>query len=142
MGKKPGQPSALRVLIADDHAIVRHGLREILSEGRISAIVAEAKDGYEAIKLGLAEKWDVILLDITMPGPHGLEVLRRLMQERPRPCVLMLSMHADPFYVKRALGAGAAGYLTKESAPDELITAIQSVLAGQVYLGQALHPLA
>jgi two-component system invasion response regulator UvrY len=130
--------TVVRVLIADDHAIVRRGLRNILNEAALPAIIGEARDGHEALEMALAENWDVVVLDITMPGQSGLEVLRKLKQERPDQCVLMLSMHASPVYVRGAMRDGAAGYLTKETAPDELITAIIAVLAGKTYLGDNL----
>ena len=135
------QQAVLHVLIADDHAIVRRGLKDILNEAALPAYVGEAKDGLEAVEKGLAQEWDVILLDITMPGLHGLEVLRRLKQARPAQRVVMLSMHATPHYVRSALQSGASGYLTKEAAPDELVSAINAVLAGSTYLAEGLSDL-
>jgi two-component system, NarL family, invasion response regulator UvrY len=135
------QQAVLRVLIADDHAIVRKGLKDILNEAALPAQVGEARDGLEAVETGLAQVWDVILLDITMPGLHGLEVLKRLKQARPAQRVVMLSMHANPHYVRGALEAGASGYLTKESAPDELVSAIHAVLAGEIFLAPGLSEM-
>jgi two-component system, NarL family, invasion response regulator UvrY len=132
---------ALRVLIADDHAIVRRGLRDILDEVGLPVVIGEAQDGLEAVEMGMAEKWDVIVLDITMPGLSGLEALRKLKRERPDQRVLMLSMHASLHFVRGALQAGASGYLTKETAPDEFVTAIHTVLAGQTYLSRRLDEM-
>lgn len=134
-------PAPIRVLIADDHAIVRKGLRDILSEAHIAAAIEEAQDGHEALAKGLAGGWDIVVLDITMPGPHGLEVLRQLKQARPELCVLILSMHADPQYIRSALRAGAAGYVAKETAAEELVTAVNTVLAGGTYLAEGLAGL-
>jgi len=128
----------LRVLIADDHAIVRKGLRDILREASEEALVGEASNGLEALELARAEPWDVVVLDITMPGASGLAVLKQLKHERPALPVLMLSMHSGDLYVSGSLKAGASGYLSKESAPEELLTAIRAVLAGHTYISQSL----
>jgi two-component system invasion response regulator UvrY len=128
----------LRVLIADDHAIVRKGLRDILREASQTAVVGEASNGQEALTLARSQPWDVVVLDITMPGMSGLAVLNKLKQEMPRLPVLMLSMHSGEHYVNGSLKAGAAGYLSKESAPEELVTAIQRVLDGHTYVSQSL----
>ncbi len=127
----------LRVLIADDHAIVRRGLRDILREAAEDALVGEASNGLEALQLARAEHWDVIVLDIRMPGASGLAVLKQLKAEQPQVPVLMLSMHSGELYVNGSLKAGAAGYLSKESAPEELLTAIRTVLAGQTYVSHS-----
>jgi two-component system invasion response regulator UvrY len=128
----------LRVLIADDHAIVRKGLRDILREASQDALVGEASNGLEALDLARSEPWDVVVLDITMPGASGLAVLKQLKRDRPKLPVLMLSMHSGDLYVNGSLKAGASGYLSKESAPEELLSAIRSVLAGDVYVSQSL----
>jgi len=128
----------LRVLIADDHAIVRKGLKEILGEEVGSVVVGEASSGPEALNKARAEQWDVVVLDITMPGQSGLDVLEKLKQEQPGLPVLMLSMHSSSQYVTRSLKAGASGYLSKESAPSELINAIRAILAGGTYTGRSL----
>jgi two-component system invasion response regulator UvrY len=130
----------LRVLIADDHAIVRKGLRDILREASQSAVVGEASNGQEALALARSQPWDVVVLDITMPGISGLAVLNKLKEEMPRLPVLMLSMHSGEHYVSGSLKAGASGYLSKESAPEELVTAIHAVMAGQTYVSQSLGP--
>ena len=129
----------LRVLIADDHAIVRKGLRDILREAAEEALVGEASNGLEALELARGEPWDVVVLDITMPGASGLAVLKQLKRDRPHMPVLMLSMHSGELYVNGSLKAGASGYLSKESAPEELLTAIRSVLAGETYISQSLR---
>ena len=129
----------LKVLIADDHAIVRKGLREILREAPTPTLVAEAANGHEAVEKAIQDDWDVIVLDINMPGPNGLEVLKRVKREKPDTPVLMLSGHTGEHYVRRSLRDGAAGYLSKDSAPEELVTAIQTALAGNVYLSQGLR---
>jgi DNA-binding NarL/FixJ family response regulator len=128
----------LRVLIADDHAIVRKGLRDILREASEEALVGEASNGLEALELARAEPWDVVVLDITMPGATGLAVLKQLKHDRPALPVLMLSMHSGDPYVNGSLKAGASGYLSKESAPEELLTAIREVLAGGTYISESL----
>ena len=129
----------LRVLIADDHAIVRKGLRDILREAAEEALVGEASNGLEALELARGEPWDVVVLDITMPGASGLAVLKQLKRDRPQMPVLMLSMHSGELYVNGSLKAGASGYLSKESAPEELLTAIRAVLAGETYISQSLR---
>jgi two-component system invasion response regulator UvrY len=126
----------LRVLIADDHAIVRKGLRDILREAAQDALVGEASNGLQA--LARDEAWDVVVLDITMPGASGLAVLKQLKRDQPQRPVLMLSMHSDELYANGSLKAGASGYLNKESAPEELLTAIRTVLAGETYISQSL----
>jgi DNA-binding NarL/FixJ family response regulator len=128
----------LRVLIADDHAIVRKGLREILREASETTVVGEAANGSEAIAQAEAGEWDVVVLDITMPGLNGLEVLRRLKRLRPQLPVLMLSMHSGHHYVAGSLKAGASGYLNKETAPEELVSAIHTAIGGGTYLSRTL----
>jgi DNA-binding NarL/FixJ family response regulator len=128
----------LKVLIADDHAIVRKGLREILREAAEETLVGEASDGLEALARAAAEPWDVVVLDITMPGPNGLEVLKQLKQSQPNLPVLMLSMHSGYHYVNGSLKAGASGYLNKETAPEELVAAIHTAIAGGVYVSRSL----
>jgi two-component system, NarL family, invasion response regulator UvrY len=129
----------LKILIADDHAIVRKGLLEILRDGAADAVVEEASNGLEALEKARKHDWDIIILDITMPGMNGLEVLRELKREQPQPPVIMLSMHSGANYVNGSLKIGAAGYLNKESAPEELIEAIRTVMAGGTYLSRGLH---
>jgi DNA-binding NarL/FixJ family response regulator len=128
----------IRVLIADDHAIVRQGLKQIVSETSDIEVCGEASNGAEAFEEALARKYDVVLLDVSMPVRDGLDVLRQLRRERPRLPVLMLSMHPEEQYAVRALRDGASGYLPKESAPDELVTAIRKVASGGKYVTPSL----
>jgi DNA-binding NarL/FixJ family response regulator len=128
----------LRILIADDHAIVRKGLREILREAPEYFEIGEAADGDEALAMALAGPWDAIVLDITMPRRSGLEVLRELQRERPALPVVMLTMHAGKQYIRGALAAGAMGFVTKEAATDELLTALRAALAGEIYVSDSL----
>jgi DNA-binding NarL/FixJ family response regulator len=128
----------LRVLIADDHAIVRKGLREILREASEATLVGEASNGREALEQVHASAWDVVVLDITMPGQNGLEVLKQLKQRHPQLPVLMLSMHSGYHYVMGSLKAGASGYLNKETAPEELVAAIHTAIGGGIYVSRSL----
>jgi len=116
----------LKVLIADDHAIVRKGLKEVLRESAEPTSVGEARNGDEALDKIQSEAWDVVVLDITMPGCNGLEVLRQTKLQSPDLPVLMLSMHSGYHYVLGSLKAGASGFLNKETAPEELVTAIHT----------------
>jgi len=128
----------MRVLIADDHAIVRRGIKLILSEEFSRLTVEEARNGQEAIDLVLKREWDVVVLDITMPGRDGLDVLKEVKQFRPKLPVLVLSMHSEDQFGMRVLKAGAAGYLTKENVPEELVRAIKKVLSGGKYISASL----
>jgi two-component system invasion response regulator UvrY len=130
--------ATIRVFIADDHAIVREGLKQILAESRDIIVAGEAENGLDAIKLFRKAKCQVMLLDISMPDRSGIEVLKQVKKEKPELAVLMLSMHREDQYAIRSLKAGAAGYLTKQSAPRELVTAIRQVAAGQKYVSAAL----
>ncbi|MBD8528848.1 MULTISPECIES: response regulator transcription factor [unclassified Massilia] len=130
--------ATIRVFIADDHAIVREGLKQILAEQRDIVVAGEAENGLDAIKLFRKSRCHVMLLDISMPDRNGIEVLKQIKQERPDLAVLMLSMHREDQYAIRALKAGAAGYLTKQSAPRELVTAIRQVAGGQKYVSATL----
>lgn len=128
----------MKVLIADDHAVVRRGLREILEENFPDLTVGEAASTAETMDAVRRERWDIVLLDLKMPGRGGLEVLRDLRVTRPKLPVLVLTVHPVEQYGIRALKAGAAGYITKESAPDELVGAVKKVLAGGRYVPPAL----
>ncbi len=128
----------IKVLIADDHPIMRRGLRQLLTEEPNITTVGEAQTCREVIELAYREPWDIVILDITMPGRGGLDVLRELKQNRPRLPVLILSMHPEDQYGVRALTAGAAGYMTKESAPEHLISAIRKIMAGGKYVSSSL----
>jgi DNA-binding NarL/FixJ family response regulator len=128
----------IKILIADDHAIVREGLKQIISETLDMAVVAEASNGEDVLEKVSANKYDVILLDISMPGRSGLDILRQLKIEKPKLPIMMLSVHPEEQYAVRALRAGASGYLTKESAPDELIAAIRKISQGRKYVSSSL----
>jgi DNA-binding NarL/FixJ family response regulator len=128
----------MKVLVADDHAILRKGIKQILAEIPSIETVDEATNGQEVLARAGKVRYDLVLLDISMPGRSGLEVLKQLKAEKPRLPVLILSMHPEEQYALRALKAGASGYLTKESAPDELIAAVQKILEGGKYVSQSL----
>lgn len=133
-----------RLILADDHALVRAGIRSLLESLPDIEVIAEAGDGLAALEAVRHHAVDVILLDITLPGLNGLEVARQISRmeshtENP-PRVLMLSMHAGPEYVARALAAGAAGYLVKDSAFEELAEALDAVCLGQRYLSKTIDP--
>jgi len=128
----------LKILVADDHTIVRDGLRQILGEVPDMIVAGEASDGVQALHKVREDHYDVVLLDIAMPGISGVDVLKQLKLEKPDLPVLMLSMYPEEQYAMRTLKAGAAGYLTKESASDELITAIRKVCGGGKYITSSL----
>jgi len=128
----------IRVILADDHAVVRRGLRQILEDERDLSVVAEAATGRAALEAAMRKGWDVLILDVSMPDMTGLEVLEQLRRRRPKLPVLILTVHAEEQYAALALRAGAAGYLTKESAPGELVDAIRAIAAGRRYIGQVL----
>ncbi|MES2127365.1 MAG: response regulator transcription factor [Pseudomonadota bacterium] len=132
------EKATIRVFIADDHAIVREGLKQILADSRDIIVAGEAENGVDAIKLFRKAKCHVMLLDISLPDRSGIEVLKLVKKENPDLAVLMLSMHREDQYAIRSLKAGAAGYLTKQSAPRELVVAIRQVAAGQKYVSAAL----
>jgi two-component system, NarL family, invasion response regulator UvrY len=128
----------IRVLIADDHPIVREGLRQILSDTDDIVIVDEAESGQAVLTCLAKTNFDVVLLDISMPGRDGLDVLRELKQQKPKLPVLILSMYPEEHYAVRVLRGGASGYMTKSSAPDELISAIRKVATGRKYISPSL----
>ena len=128
----------LKILIADDHAIVRQGLKQIVTETPDMVVAGEASNGQELLNKIKESDYDVVVLDITMPGRDGMDVLKQLRSEKPELPVLMLSIHPEEQYALRALRAGASGYLTKESAPDELVVAIQKVSRGGKYISSSL----
>jgi two-component system, NarL family, invasion response regulator UvrY len=131
----------MKILIADDHALLRRGLRQILAEGMPDATFEEACDGDELMAKLAETPTDVVLLDISMPGKNGLELLQELRDEHPSCTVLVLSVHSERQYAVRALKAGAAGYLTKDVAPEALIDAVNKVLAGGRYVTASLAEL-
>ncbi len=124
--------------MADDHAVVRHGLKQILTDAFKRATYGEARNAQEALDLVWKQDWDVVVLDITMPGRSGLDVLREIKQFKPRLPVLVLSVHPENQFAVRVLKSGASGYMTKESAPDELVGAVKKVLAGGHYVSNSL----
>ena len=124
----------IKVLLADDHSIVRAGLGRIVEESGDMVVVAEASDGREAIRKAEESRPDVAVIDISMPGLDGLEVISRLNHRYPELPVLVLTMHEEGQYVVRAVEAGAMGYVTKQSAPEQLVIAIRKVLEGTRYL--------
>jgi DNA-binding NarL/FixJ family response regulator len=128
----------IRVLIADDHTIVREGLKQILLETDDIIPADEAGNGHEVLEKVAANNLDLVLLDISMPGMNGLDVLKQLKLSKPDLTVLVLSMHPEEQYAVRLLKAGAAGYLTKDNAPDELINAIRRVSEGRKYISPSL----
>ena len=128
----------IRILVVDDHALVRRGLIEILQQLPDGAEFGEAGTGADGLALGLGTQWDVVLLDLGLPDRHGLDVLRELHAARPQTPVLILTMFPEDQLALRVLEIGAAGYLTKESAPEELIRAVERVRAGHKYLSPAM----
>jgi len=132
------EKAIIKVFIADDHAIVRAGLKQILAETRDIVVAGEAENGVDAIQLFRKADCQVMLLDISLPDRSGIEVLKQVKKEKPELAVLMLSMHREDQYAIRSLKAGAAGYLTKQSAPRELVTAIRQVAGGLKYISAAL----
>lgn len=128
----------LKILIADDHAVVRGGLRQFLSTAADCRIVGEASSGRETLALVKAEDWDLLLLDIGLPDVNGLEVLKRVKRQKPALPVLVFSMFAEDDYAVTALAAGAAGYLPKDSAPEEILEAIRRSGRGERYLSPQL----
>jgi DNA-binding NarL/FixJ family response regulator len=128
----------IRVLIADDHTVVRQGLKQILSEDPQLSVVGEAADGNEVLAALETLSVDALVLDITMPGRNGLDVLKEVKRKRPTLPVLVLSMHPEDQFAIRILRAGAAGYITKESAPEELVGALRKVCSGGKYVSPQL----
>jgi DNA-binding NarL/FixJ family response regulator len=128
----------IQILIADDHPIVRAGFKQVLSETPDMVVADEAGNGLEVLNLVRKKDYDIVLLDISMPGRNGLEILKDLKEEFSRLPVLILSIYPEEQYAIRALRAGASGYLTKASAPDELISAIRKVSEGGRYISSSL----
>lgn len=128
----------MKVLIVDDHAVVRRGTRELLSEEFPDAVFAEAANGEDAVALARATAYDLVVLDISMPGRGGMEALKELREHAARTPVLVLSQHAEDQYAIRTLRAGAQGYLTKQTAPEELVHAARRILAGGKYITPSL----
>jgi len=128
----------LRVLVADDHEVVRKGLMKVLAETLQPVKVDEARDGTEAVGKAWKGAYDLVVLDLKMPGKSGLDALKEIKQHRPKLPVVILSMHPEEQFAIRAMRAGASGYLTKESAGDELVLAIRKALKGEKYISSSL----
>jgi DNA-binding NarL/FixJ family response regulator len=128
----------IRILIADDHAVVREGLKQFLAETSDLTIAGEAESARDTLVKVRAEKWDLVLLDISMPDKNGLEILKEIKRERRDLPVLIFSMFSEDEYALTTLEAGASGYLTKESAPDQIIEAIRRVAQGGKYVSPGL----
>jgi two-component system, NarL family, invasion response regulator UvrY len=128
----------IKVLVVDDHAIIRKGLKQILDDTDDMRVTGEADCGMQAIHMAQADTYDLVLLDISLPDKHGVEVLKQLKLSHPQLSVLMLSMHAEDQYAVRAMKAGAAGYLNKQSAPAQLVEAIRQVSKGKKYISNEL----
>jgi len=137
-GGRGAKTGMYNVLIVDDHAIVRRGLKQIMESQDSRWRVAEASDGAEAMQQVRSGYWDVVVLDISMPGKNGLDVLKQLKKERPSLPVLMLSIHPEDHYAVRMIKAGASGYLTKDAAPDRLVEAVNAVREGRRYITPSL----
>jgi two-component system, NarL family, invasion response regulator UvrY len=128
----------MRILIADDHAIVRKGLKQILLEEYPNAHIGETDNAEELVKKAIFEQWDVVISDLNMPGRSGLDALKQIKQTSPKLPVLIMSMYPEDQYAVRVLKAGAAGYLGKDSVHDELIKAIQTVIRGKKFITPAI----
>src|ERR671914_421147 len=127
-----------RILLVDDHPVVRQGIKQVLSTAFDPALVGEAANAEEGLSEARGADWDVMVLDLTLPGASGLDLLKDLRRERPALPVLVLSMHPPEQFARRAMNAGASGYLTKDSAPTELVKAVGEVIAGRRYLNPAV----
>jgi len=128
----------VNVFIADDHAVVRQGLKQIISEVSDMQVLGESDNGFEVIDQVKANNYDMVILDITMPGPNILDLVKQIHQISPQMPILVLSIHPEEQYAVRVLRSGASGYLTKESAPEELVNAIRKVAKGGKYVSAAL----
>lgn len=128
----------IRVLIADDHAILRAGLKHILQESGDIVVAGEASDGFEALAQVRAGGWDAMVLDLSMPGKGGIELIKQIKGEFPKLPILILSMHKEDLYAVRTLKAGASGYLCKDNAETLLAQAIRKVASGGVFINQAV----
>lgn len=128
----------IKLLIGDDHTVVRRGLKQIIEEQPDMKVEGEAGSAAEVLDLVRKQGFDLLVLDITMPGKSGLDVLKEIKQEKPKLPVLILSMHPEDQYAVRVLKAGAAGYLTKESAPEQLVEAVRKIVSGGRYISPSL----
>jgi len=128
----------IRILIVDDHAILRAGLKHLLSESVDIVVAGEACNGVDALALARSETWEVVVLDMSMPGKSGIELIKQIKMEHPRLPVLVLSMYAEDIYAVRALRAGASGYLCKDNAEQQLEQAIRKVASGGLYINPSV----
>ncbi|HET9577960.1 MAG TPA: response regulator transcription factor [Usitatibacter sp.] len=128
----------IRIVVADDHTIVREGLKQILNAAGDLEVVGEAQNGFEVIERVRSLEFDVLLLDMSMPGKSGIELIKQVHGEKPKLRILVLSMHEEHQYAVRAIRAGAAGYLTKEGASSQLVSAIRKVAGGGAYISSAV----
>jgi len=128
----------IRVLIADDHPIVTRGLKQILADTRDLVVGGEANNGTQVLQLVRAQRWDVVVLDLNMPEPSGVDLIKELKKEKPQLPILILSMYPEDQFAVRVLKAGAAGYMTKDAAPENLVAAIRKVYAGGKYVSPTL----
>jgi two-component system, NarL family, invasion response regulator UvrY len=148
MTNAAARPAGLRIMLVDDHPIVRRGLRDILVDAFTDATIEEVGNGTEAIAIARAQRWDIVILDLTLPDCSGLDVLKRVRESENRVPVLVLSMHAAEQFARRAISAGASGYLTKDTADAELVNAVTKLVKGGKYFGAevlervvlSLHP--
>jgi DNA-binding NarL/FixJ family response regulator len=131
----------MKVLIVDDHAVVRKGLQQILTDHYGEPELGEAKNAPDAIEIIRREEWDAVILDISMPGRSGLDALKEIKKDRPGLPVLVLSIYPEDQFAMRVLKAGASGYMTKETAPEELVIALDKVVAGGRYVSPGLAEL-
>lgn len=128
----------IRILVADDHAIVREGLKQIIAKQADLSVAGEAANGNDVLRLVREQEWDVLVTDMSMPGRNGLELIKLVKQERPQLPVLVLSMYDEEQYAVRAIRAGASGYLNKESASEQLVAAIRKIASGGVHASEAV----
>jgi DNA-binding NarL/FixJ family response regulator len=131
------RPGVTHILIVDDHAVVRHGVRLLLEQEPDLVVCAEAERASEALTAAERHDPDVALVDIALPGTNGLDLIRALRRERPRTAIVVLSMHDEAVYAERALRAGARGYVTKRRGPDDVVAAVRTVVAGRIHLPEA-----
>ncbi len=128
----------IKILVADDHAVVRAGLKQIIDATPDMVVADEASTGQEVLEKALRKDYDIVLLDITMPGRSGFDILKELRSQKPNLSILFLSVHPEEQYATRVLRMGASGYITKESVPEELITALLKVASGGKYISSSL----
>jgi DNA-binding NarL/FixJ family response regulator len=131
----------MRILIVDDHAVVRRGLQQILSDADKDFEFGEAEDGVQALQVIDEAEWDAVILDLSMPGRGGLDILKDIKKDHPKLPVLVLSIYPEDQFATRVLKAGASGYMNKETAPEELVTAIRKVVGGGKYVSSSLAEL-